>query len=269
MNQMKGMNVKIINFSDLHISWRDCIDLKEKKKWIAETCWLEKPDIVILSGDIVESMDYIRNKQFNCYRRIAELFDGYKVLCVTGNHEYCGMRVNDVLDYYGQTYKPEKFDVHYLDVIGHVDIGGYRFVGNCLWYDGSTKTVGRQDLYEWANLSWIDRTIKEFDCEKENAKCVEQIKSNLSSEGNNILVTHCIPHIELNGHIDFNLGVGMNSLYNAYSGMKNLFEMIPSGIVLSFSGHTHRRVVKELCGVKCYNSGNDYIGSFKYCMAEV
>ena len=133
-----------------------------------------------------------------------------------------------------------------------------------LWYDGSLKCFEDQNLYDWGGGGWLDRRIIDFDYLKEHNKCKKQIDMVLSKTDKDItkiLVTHCVPHIDMNGH-------ARNSLFNAYSGVENLLEN--RKIDYSISGHTHYRVMgvtREGCD--CINVGNDYYSPHEYHLLEI
>jgi len=225
-----------------------------------------RPEIVLIAGDVFEA-----RAQCNPHKQLAKMFPHSTVIAVLGNHEFFGRTVAETHDYYRETYRPDKYNVHYLDIIGHYDIGNVRFVGNVLWYDGSTKTIQNQDLNKFADGTWMDATIKEFDWHAECMKCVEQIRSNIDESKTNILLTHCVPHIKLNMHPAFPA-----KPYNAFSGVADLFTMLypqlaaSTPIKYAVCGHTHCRTVGQIiCGCNCINVGNDYTSDTSYFEFEI
>ena len=105
---------------------------------------------------------------------------------------------------------------------------------------------------------WLDSTIENFDPLVECQKCKEQILNNLSKDLTNILVTHMVPHKDLN----YFSKEDPYSSWNAYSGCERfLLDCQDAGfndIEYAICGHTHQRECKEIWGIKCINIGNDY-----------
>ena len=166
---------------------------------------------------------------------------------------------------YTGMYNPNKWNVHYLDIIGSYDIENIRFFGDILWYDGSSGTVPGQDLLGFAGGRWLDRTIVDFDPAKECEKCVELIMTNQpSSEQAGILCTHCVPARDVNGHYQ----IGKKNPFDAFSAVSWLLNKVNCDY--SISGHTHRRIIeKEITEVCCINTGNDYYPPFQHYLLEI
>jgi len=250
--------MKILILADLHICSK--YDIMNYTKLFSEVSEVNDADAIVICGDIIESA-------FSCnpYKQINNIFRNFTgpIICVLGNHEFFHNDVEEVINYYKYFYNPKKYNVHYLDIIGHYDYGVCRFVGNVLWYDGSMATVLGQNLYEFADKSWNDCTIKNFDWKKENEKCVSAIMGNiLPDEKVNILCTHCVPHKDLNLHMNNTF-----SFYNAFSGMEDLLSDI--NVDYCFCGHTHRRIVGKYIGkCQCVNVGSD-IGYTRWFLIEV
>ena len=242
--------MKILSFADLHITDTMSYQSEYVKKCIKQY----NPDVVTISGDIFD------NKQINPYKEISRFCKDTPVVCCLGNHEFAYRTVNETLGFYCEKYSPEKYDVHYLDVVGHKCVENFNFVGNVLWYDGSLKNIYNQS--DKIVYNWLDSSIKNFNWREENWKCVEQINDEknhpLECDGwkieKTVLVTHCVPHIDLNL-----FSFEGASEYNMYSGMKNLFAKLNKKIDYAVCGHTHRRVCKTIDGVDCVNIGNDYL----------
>lgn len=211
-------------------------------------------DIVIISGDVVESSVMKYNK--SPLDALYTIFEKDIVFCL-GNHEFAFNKHADVLKWWGQWKHP---NVHCLDIEGHYQKDNYRFVGNVLWYDFSLNNC-LQLMHGEILDGWLDATIEDFDPLLENTKCVNQIFNNCVHDSaiNHILVTHMVPHIELNTFSYEN----PYSPYNAYSGMKRfILDVQDQGINLTHAicGHTHRRECKTIWNVNCINIGNDYFG---------
>lgn len=248
--------MKILCVSDIHINHKSVIDIKLKK--IRDLYKSEKPDVIVISGDIMEANIVYK---LNPYKILSEItHNKIPIICVLGNHEFVGHTVESVLNKYEKKYNPELYNVHYLDIVGHYDIGDIRFLGNVLWYDGSMKQFSEQNIYDFAGGRWLDIKIKDFNYIKENKACETQIREHINNNKTNVLVTHTLPHEDLNGHED--------SILSAFSGMKNMLEYL--NVQYSISGHTHKRVVgKTLEDCHCVNVGNDYCGNFEYHILEI
>jgi len=248
--------MKILCLADLHINSRK--DCRQKIHWVKGLVTDNNPDVIVIAGDIFESGFYLR---YNPYEKLSQITD-VPIICVLGNHEFVDMTVENTLKEYCQLYNPQKYNVHYLDIIGHYDIGNVRFSGNVLWYDGSMKEYDTQDIYEWGNGYWLDKKIIGFDYEIEHNKCIKQIDEHFDENKTNVLITHCVPHKDINGHLPSEL--------NAFSGIKDFFETRHCNYSYSISGHTHKRVVGlERGGCKCINIGNDYYPPYDYYLLEI
>jgi predicted phosphodiesterase len=249
--------MKALILSDLHMKPEifnsDFHMLKYKRILKLNHITSDKYDIVLISGDVVES-SIINNTAINPLNTLYNLFEKPVIFCL-GNHEFAFKKHSDVIDYWSK-WKHE--NIHCLDIDGHVQIDNYNFVGNVLWYDWSLNNC-YQLMHGEILDGWLDATIKDFDPIKENLKCQEQIFNNLSYDKsiNNILITHMVSHIDLN---TFSYEQP-NSPYNAYSGMKRfILDIQDKGVNLTHAicGHTHRREMKTIWNIDCINIGNDY-----------
>lgn len=255
--------MNVLCFSDLHISGKLSYQIEQAKK----CCKEYRPDVITISGDIFEDFN------INPYKELSKISDDIPIICCLGNHEFAYGTVEKTHEFYRKNYNPEKYNVHYLDIIGHKCVENINFVGNVLWYDGSLKDVWNQG--DKIIDGWLDYTIKNFDWKEENKKCVQQINCQENNPLYNdewkiektFLVTHCVPHIDLNL-----FSLEGFSEYNMYSGMKNLFSQLDKKIDYAVCGHTHRRVCKTIDGTDCVNVGNDYYfrkNSFECMFMEV
>jgi len=268
--------MKILNLSDLHINKLHYYNLNAKTRWIKALLKRYQPELIVITGDIFESINFVAQVKgqkapgrddFDPYIFLHELFEGIPIIATLGNHEFCYLKVKDVLEYFTRTYNPDAFDVHYLDIVGFVEIGDYNFTGNILWYDGSQSTVEDQDLNTFADGRWLDREILNFNWKRENQKCVKQIGENLKSDKINILCTHCTPHWKLNGHIKKDVPYSRNDDFNAFGGMADFLKDID--VEYAFCGHTHLRRCLEINGVNCINCGNDYGPPYQHFFMEI
>ena len=249
--------MKILCLSDIHLlDLRDCI----KTEWLKEDLQKLEYDVVVITGDIVESISTL-----DPYKTLSHFFPNKPVICTLGNHEFPHKRVKQVLERYAKLYKPGFYNVHYLDIIGHYDIGDVRFLGNVLWYDGSMKTVNNQNVRSFAGWKWLDALILDFDFVEECEKCKKQIAENYDTSKTNILCVHTCPDYRLNVWWEEE----PKSEFNAYSGVKNF--LLDSNLDFEYvlCGHTHRRICKEINIFKCVNVGNDYQPPYLYQIIEV
>lgn len=226
-----------------------------------------RPDVIAISGDVHESD---QKHPLNAFKDLSKAFCDYPVVFTLGNHEFFYYDVKSVLERYREQYDPTKYDVHCLDIMDYHDVDSVRFLGNVLWYDGSMATLPMQNLYNWADGGWADRLIKDFDYLKECMRCQKEIEDVLVETPGymtKILVTHCVPHEDLNRHM-----YKVDSPFNAFSGVRGyLDKLIEKGLEVdySLSGHTHWRTVgKEIAGVQCINVGTDH-GLVDYYLLEV
>jgi predicted phosphodiesterase len=207
-------------------------------------------DLVLLAGDTLESsvQDTPPLPWRNPYGIIAEWFPKVPVIFVLGNHECFGRSVAETLAMYRQEYDPERWDVHCLDIVGHRDLSnGLRIVGNALWYDGSLAFDPAQKLLDYAGNSWPDWCIRDFDPVVEHRRCVDAIHEHFDSALDTILLTHAVPHGNLNGHAP--------SEWSAYAGCSDLLTDLPM-VSWAVHGHTHRRDVGQtIHGCRCINPG--------------
>ncbi len=254
------MSDRILCFADLHMRFNGSFEMISIKDIIKK----EKPSYVLIAGDVFEN-----DITFNPYKELAKL--KVPVICCFGNHEFAYRSIDDVKKQYLDQYKPEKYDVHYLDLIGskEIEFNGEKvnIVGNVLWYDGSFKDIPSQKLE--IIPQWLDRTIIDFNFIEENRKCVEQIKENYKKNEKNILLTHCVPDRRLNM-----FSLEGPSLYNMYSGCELLEQFRNEGICFFdwvICGHTHRYATMTYHDQRCVNIGNDYFhrtGTIEYFIIE-
>lgn len=249
--------MKILCLADLHLAYPGDSICRGNIGHLVEKY---HPDVVVIAGDI---FDYDTD---NPYEELTELVSKeLPVIFCLGNHEFAYHTINEVIDKYKDTYKPEKFNVHCLDVCYNHTVGDVNFAGNVLWYDGSMYPGG--NMPKEVDKHWLDSTIKEFNWKEANFKCLIKIQHGLVAGLRNILVTHCVPHAKLNLHPS-------TSKMNGYSGMANLFKELKGWPKISWAvcGHTHMYCTAELEGVNCVNVGNDYAfsgSSFKHFLIEV
>lgn len=254
------MSDKILCLADLHMRFNGSFEFNALKDIVKR----EKPTYVLIAGDVFEN-----DISFNPYKELAKL--KVPVICCFGNHEFAYKSIKEVYDFYEKYYNPEKYDVHYLDLIGHkeIEFNGEKvnIVGNVLWYDGSLKDFPGQA--DEIIPQWLDHTIKDFDFKAENMKCIEQIKSNFVKNEKNIMLTHCVPSRLLNMFSFEGL-----SKYNMYSGCELLKQFRNEGTYFFdwvICGHTHRYTTLEWHDQRCVNVGNDYFhntGEIKYFIIE-
>lgn len=245
--------MKTIVTADLHLNSK-CLAEQfylKKQKRIIDSIIPKDAELILIAGDVIESS--ILKYDINPLEALYSLFERPVIFCL-GNHEFAFQYHSDVIKYWSKFKHPH---VHCLDIEGNVNFGGKNFVGNVLWYDftlNKCRLVMQGEILD----GWLDATIKNFDPMKECQKCKDQILKNLSKEQNNILITHMVPHIELNAFSQED----PHSPWNAYSGCDRfLLDCQDSGcanIEYAICGHTHRRECKEIWNVNCINVGNDY-----------
>lgn len=246
--------------SDLHIYNKS--SLNQAEKWVKDIVnnLHSSIDAIVLLGDIFE-----RSYDVNPYKQLHYAFNyGVPIICCLGNHEFYSNPIDDTLKKYRDLYNPKKWDIHYLDIVGHHDIGSRRFVGNVLWYDGSMKSTADQMMGDFANGGWPDCSIPDFNWSRRCADCVSQIMDNRNCNMLNILCTHCVPHVDLNGHIK---DKPMHS-FNAYSGIADFLTRVHFDF--AFCGHTHYRVgPKNILGCVAENVGCAGFYPMQYSVVDI
>lgn len=246
--------MRILCLADLHFH----LIPSAKQTWIQELVESLDFDVVVVAGDIFEA-----DSPLDPYAALSSLFKGRKVICVLGNHEFVCRGVKDTLDFYKKMYKPSEHDVHYLDVVGHMDVDGYRFIGNVLWYDGSTRTTPEKGVDTWYGGRWFDAAIPGLDFKKETLVCQKAILESRSADRRNILVTHTCPDARLNLWQE----EGCANIGNAFSGVAGFLSKVAPHAAIC--GHTHRRVCRTIGDTICVNPGNDYYPPFNHFLLEL
>ena len=257
--------MKILCLSDLHQQMNDIMDVIHRQHF---TPYLQSirdlveeiaPDVVVVTGDTVPPAFVVSLNAFFQNLISTEL----PIVATLGNHEFWGRSFEETLEAvrHQNAVAP---NVHILDVESSVEIGGYNFVGGCLFFDGSMRWREDDDIVPWDGWQdWripdIETRYKEF-----NAYYVEHIKVEMKSNMPNILCTHHLPHIALNGFEP--------NHYSFYSGMRDLVSQLPFDEAFPnalICGHTHKRVIGEVVkGFYCVNVGSDY-GLLMYYLLEL
>lgn len=248
--------MRVLALADLHVEFMRSNYKIEKVKKLVD---IVNPDLILVAGDVFE-----HNFEGNPYAELAKF--GKKTICCFGNHEFAYSAPLSVKQRYQDLYEPDKYDVHYLDIVGNVRVNDVNFVGNVLWYDGSFKDIPEQSDTE-INTHWLDHTIRDFDFKEENRKCVEQIKSNYWNDHKNVLLTHTCPHKKLNLFADEgpswpNMYSGCDLLEQFHDEGKYYFDWV-------ICGHTHRYCTFEYHDQFCVNIGNDYKGELRYFCFDI
>jgi len=200
--------MKIFATSDLHISNPDSEQFSILKYKVEK----EDPDIVVICGDIYDTLDV------DPFSELATL--GKPVVFCLGNHEFAYQKYGDVINRYAclqMQHLDEK--VYCLDVLADgIEIDDVKFVGNVLWYDGSlSERMDVKDKLKHIDKNWLDNTIIDFDAVKENKIGIDLIKRAMTgwNDKRSVLVTHTVPYWKLN---QFSYETPM-SVYNIYSGV--------------------------------------------------
>ncbi len=250
---------KVLCFSDFHFSSYDIRDLlssdyfSPKMDYIRKIFQVENPDVVVITGDTVSSLDLpllstILNKIF--WKRS----DPVPLVVSLGNHEMWGKTIPNLKT----TLKnlTDRENLVLLDLGETLDTGNSLFLGGILFFDGSMRVNPAQNISPWNG--WQDYRIPgvEQDYKKICQSYIRRFKKEVKAHPNHsiILCTHHLPDERLNGHEP--------SIYSFYSGVKNLpqqLELVPSLPHWMICGHTHRRVIKDLGnGIIGVNTGSDY-----------
>jgi predicted MPP superfamily phosphohydrolase len=250
--------IRILHVSDLHIDGDDM--LNKRTKQLRRVLSLERPDVIVITGDIFES-----NLTWDPYATIADMVgDETPVIFTLGNHEFFYRSIKETKNFYWERYAPDEYNVHCLDLLNFYEIGDVRYLGNVLWYDGSQASRADQNVNSFADGAWADRFIRDFDYIAENLDCTTRIYTSLDTDKIKVLCTHHTPHIDLNAHCSIPGGI---SDFNAYGGMLRFLETIDVDYALC--GHTHSRDVGRQIGeCFCSNVGHQ-LSRLEYFLLEV
>ena len=252
------MNITVL--ADLHISHDYFVSSYklEKFKRILHSNIPNNYDIILIAGDVFE---HFAPNYINVFSTLDFLFNGKPVVFCLGNHEFAYENYNNVLSTYKKMNDEyikttNKHNICCLDISNFYDITNtnYRIVGNVFWYDFSLNKnmlLMKGDILD----NWLDSTIINFDPIKEHEICKQNILNSINSNKNHILLTHTVPHIDLNA---FSINEPY-SAYNAYSGVNDFLNTIKNNnFKWAFCGHTHIKESKVIHNINCVNIGNDY-----------
>ena len=244
--------MKFLALADLHYHravWKDGYFQSLLKEFIENN----QIDCVLIAGDVVES-SFIKND--NPYRVIRKnIFSNIDIPIVfcLGNHEFAYNSIEAVFNRMN-FFSDDTYDCHCLDIVGHYDVSSdIRIIGNVLWYDNTLKGIPTQKD-DFIIDGWLDSTIFNFTPSINCDRCKKQIKNNIKNDAKNILLTHCVPHKDLNR---FSIDEPF-SKYNIYSGCADFLKEL-NNVEWAICGHTHRKVYKVIHGINCINVGNDYV----------
>ena len=257
--------MKILCLSDLHLRMTDVSDAIHQRRFtpflqsIRDLVEDTKPDVAVVTGDtvpppFVNSLNALFGSVFP-----AKL----PVVATLGNHEFWGRLFEETLEE-ARNQTVEAPNVHILDAEPSVEIGGYNFVGGCLFFDGSMRWRENDTLLPWDG--WQDWRIPDIEQRYEEfcAFYVKRIRKAMKPNMPNVLCTHHLPHVALNGHEP--------NHYSFYSGMRDLVSQLPFDDAFPnalICGHTHKRVIGEIVkGFYCVNVGSDY-GVLMYYLLEM
>ena len=266
--------LRVLCLSDLHMCFGYDDEDSIKAKWIGTLLKAHNPDVTVISGDVHESIPEFW--RFNPFTDLERKFGGRRVVFVLGNHEFYNRTVHDTMDWYSKNAGIAASEsVHCLDLGGSFSVGSdgggvVTFLGNFLGYDGSTRTLEGQRLEDWAHGGWADKLIHNYAGEymAHTKRLQGEIVQDLGrAVGTTVLVTHTVPHVTLNGHLEKDTAAGGNE-FNAYSGLSDFLER--HSFDYSISGHTHSRAMgKVINGCRCVNVGNDYRSPWMHHVLEV
>ena len=244
--------MKFLALADLHYNNNYAWKYGYFQSLLKDTIEKYQIDVVLIAGDVIESSII---KHYNPYEvirhNIFKDVDVPIIFCL-GNHEFSYNSVDNVFE--RMTSFTDTYDCYCLDVNGHYDVNSdIRIVGNVLWYDNTLKGISTQPDDVIID-GWLDSTILDFIPSVNCARCKKQIKNNIKNNVSNILLTHCVPHKDLN-RFSFDEPY---SIYNMYSGCEDFLKDL-SNLEWAICGHTHRRMNKVIHNINCLNIGNDYV----------
>ena len=257
--------MKILCLSDLHQQPDDILNVIRQARFTPFLQYIRyvvedtAPDVIVVTGDNVPTPYVVSLKAF-----FGALFPAdIPVIVTLGNHEFWERPFEETLEN-ARNQDADVPNVHILDAEPSVVIDGYNFLGGALFFDGSMRWRENDDLLPWDGWQdWripdIEQRYKEF-----NAFYVKRIRQAMKPNMPNILCTHHLPHIALNGFEP--------SHYSFYSGMKDLVSQLPFNDAFPnalICGHTHKRVIGEVVpGFYGVNTGSDY-GMLRHYLLEL
>jgi predicted phosphohydrolase len=243
--QPLGIDMKLRLFSDLHI---EC-HRGEMDVW--QPCELpdDKETVLILAGDIdtgMHAIDYCNN--------LRPRFKA--VIYVGGNHDLW----KQILDTFYDKAREAAVEGVYVLQNDAVTIDDVEFLGTTLWTD-----MNRRDPFDTWNAPNVMRPdfkkIRDGGGDKrflpmtwlaENFTAREFLKKNLTSEKQQVVVTHHAP--------DFQCAEGNECAGNGgdvYYYNRDMEECIEIADLWLF-GHTHHAFDKEVCGTRIISNARGY-----------
>lgn len=236
--------MRIAAFADLHCGYGDFRAL-ERAKSIAIG---NRVDVAVIAGDVTEcSVEDVFKALIGFNRPL--------VYCM-GNHEFAGKSVDRKISEIETLQKKyDGSDIFCLDVLGTVVLNEVMFAGGCLWYDGTLGNLSeetRKTMMTTIDPDWYDCRIKEFNPLEEHKKCIAKMEPLKHHRGTKVMLTHTCPHQKLNW-FEFAMP---DSKFNIYSGCKDILSEFKPDIAIC--GHTHKQIITNIEGTRCFNIGNDY-----------
>ncbi|BDC17559.1 metallophosphoesterase [Acidianus sp. HS-5] len=256
--------VKILLATDIHHP-------SDKLFIISRAIETVRPDAIIISGDL--SVDGKVGDIEELFRKLRKVSKNARIIAVLGNHDlYLHGGDTSSVDKVDRIYKHvEKYNVELLDVLGNVELGDYRVVGNVCWYDYSFAPGYKYIDYVNCNPYGFSKEYIKENCLKESfdlCRCPswhndcmftdidaqsfaklnkEKIKRDL--KGNSIIVTHHVPLKDL---------IVQKSFFNAYDG-QDMSDLLDGRVKYYIYGHLHDNSIPK----KVIN-GITFINAFKY-----
>lgn len=231
--------------SDIHLEVN-----KDKKQPAFPEC-----DIRIVAGDI-ENSNYLKG--------MASENPECQIIGVLGNHDYWYTKDQNVETGHKEYSEESLPNLHILEN-SSVLINGVRFIGACLWGNGSESFVDSRTLrrslndFEWIKHGWSPQKMRE-----QNIIAKKFIVNELKAHNDEpcVVVTHFPPMVEVLAECYRHNPSPITSLY--YSG--GMESEINKLIIDKFApklwifGHSHSRVDKTIGDIRFMSNCLGYMG---------
>jgi len=255
--------MKIAATGDIHYDLIQNQTVYERFLRFIKSLESEKPDVLILAGDIVGLGSSKLEECLNFFRTVAPV-----KLLVFGNHDHWSPEGDTFshLDTLKPTIKGCGFQL--LDEKPEI-IDGIGFAGNCSWYDYSfapTEAPPRSSYEKkifgghiiWNDVHFIRLGKTDMDYTNELLEKLETDIRKLESEVDQIVVvTHHIGFMEM---LNFTEGFPGLNFCNAYMGSRRLGDMLMQHPKVQYHicSHTHTQKIVKRGHLTSINPGSTY-----------